>query len=369
MWRRANDRRSTPALGRMQVTEPIRPSLVVTLGEAMGSFVADDRGPMAEADRFRRTVAGAEANVAVGLARLGVPVAFVGRVGPDGLGTAIIRTLRGEGVDVRNLWTDPAAATGVMIRELRDLGPSEVIYWRAGSAGSRLAAADVESAGPTIDAASWLHISGITPALSSTAAAAVDAVVERVRAASGLGSATPQADAVPAKVSLDVNLRRRLWTEAEAKAALRPLAARCDVVLGSIDELAILGGVADTTDAAREVEAESAADAVLELGAEVVVVKLGADGAMERRRTDAGRSSCMAPAIPVERVVDPVGAGDAFTAGYIATILLGGSSEDALAAGNACGASAISTLGDQAGLPTRTELALLLAASGPDTLR
>lgn len=92
---------------------------MVTLGECTVSFVARERGPLTETADFRSTVAGAEANVAVGLARLGVPVAYIGRVGADGLGTTILRRLRGEGVDVRHLRIDEAATTGVMIRELR----------------------------------------------------------------------------------------------------------------------------------------------------------------------------------------------------------------------------------------------------------
>ena len=110
---------------------------VVTLGECLISLIARDRGPLAESQTFARTVAGAEANVAVGLARLGHAVAYVGRVGGDAMGTVIRRRLRGEGVDVHHLVVDDAGPTGLMVRELRDLGPMEVIYHRAGSAGSR----------------------------------------------------------------------------------------------------------------------------------------------------------------------------------------------------------------------------------------
>jgi 2-dehydro-3-deoxygluconokinase len=328
------------------------PPAVVTLGECMASFIARDRGPMSETTDFLCTVAGAEANVAVGLARLGVPVAFIGRVGADGLGTTILRRLRGEGVDVQHLRVDTSATTGVMIRELRDLGPSEVLYWRAGSAGSRVSASDVEAAAELITRAAWLHITGITPALSLAAASAVDAALARARAAG-------------ARISLDVNIRLRLWSEAQARSALAPLAARCHVVLGGVEELALLAGLAGTLEAAATVDAETAADAVLAMGPEAVVVKLGAAGALERRAS--GRTA--APATPVDHVVDPVGAGDAFTAGYIATILGGASSAEALAAANACGAAAVSTLGDQSGLPTTRELALLLHQGSPDTLR
>jgi 2-dehydro-3-deoxygluconokinase len=333
------------------MTDTDRP-LVVTLGECISSFIARERGPLAETTDFLRTVTGAEANVAVGLARLGVPGAYIGRVGADGLGTAILRRLRGEGVDVEHLRVDEHAATGLMIRELRDIGPSEVIYWRTGSAGSRLSAGDVEAAGELIDGAAWLHVTGITPALSMDAASAVDAAVSRARAAG-------------ATISLDINMRRQLWTEAQARSALAPLAGRCDVVLGGVEELAVVAGLADSLGDGAAVDPEVAADAILALGAQAVVVKLGADGALERRVS----GSVSAPALAVDRVVDPVGAGDAFTAGYIATVLAGGSAAEALRVANACGAAVVATLGDQPGLPTRTELERLLQEGGPDTLR
>ena len=113
---------------------------VVTLGECLVAFVATTPGPLAEATTFDRFVVGAEANVAVGLARLGHSVAFIGRVGADGFGEAIARRLRGEGVDISDLAIDPDAPTGLMFRERRVLGPAQVVYARSGSAGSRLTA-------------------------------------------------------------------------------------------------------------------------------------------------------------------------------------------------------------------------------------
>jgi 2-dehydro-3-deoxygluconokinase len=259
-------------------------------------------------------------------------------------------------VDVRHLAVDGQATTGIMIREVRDVGPAEVIYWRIGSAGSRLCEDDVEAAGETIDAARWLHVTGITPALSPDAAAAVDAAVTRARAAG-------------ATVSLDINLRRRLWSESAARAALVPLAARCHVVLGGLDEMAVIGGLAGTLEAGAAAEPAAAAAAILALGPDVAVVKLGVDGALEQRRGGAGVRTTSAPAFGVTHVVDPVGAGDAFAAGYIAAVLDDGSPGAALAAGNACGAAVVATLGDQSGLPTRAELDRLLSDVPSDTLR
>jgi 2-dehydro-3-deoxygluconokinase len=324
-------------------------SEVVTLGECLASFVATTPGPLSEAVAFERHVAGAEANVAVGLARLGHGVAYVGRVGQDGLGTAILRKLRGEGVDVRWLTIDPDAPTGVMFRERRVLGPMDMMYQRAGSAGSRLTADDVEQAAGdgVFEGASWLHLSGITPALSATARAAATTARDGARA-SGL------------QISLDINLRRRLWSDQDAAPILRELATGVDVVLGSPDELAVIAGEDPTRDPAE------LAATVASLGPTVVVAKLGADGALG---FESGGTVTQVRAIPVTIAIDPVGAGDAFCAGFIAGRLDGVDLETAMRMGNACGALAVAAAGDQTGLPDRAELGRLLVSGGPDTLR
>ena len=189
---------------------------VVTLGECLVAFVATTPGPLAEATTFERFVVGAEANVAVGLARLGHSVAFIGRVGADGFGEAIARRLRGEGVDISDLVIDPDAPTGLMFRERRVLGPAQVVYARSGSAGSRLAAAEVERALARHTDSRWLHLTGITPALSDGALEATTRAIESGRAAG-------------ATISLDLNLRRRLWSDEAAAPVLRGLAAGVDV--------------------------------------------------------------------------------------------------------------------------------------------
>lgn len=321
---------------------------VVTLGECLAAFVATTPGPLAEASIFERHVAGAEANVAVGLARLGRSVAYIGRVGDDGFGTAIVRRLRGEGVDLTHLRVDPEARTAVMFRERRVLGAMDVVYHRAGSAGSRLSAEDVDTASSDglFVGARWVHLTGITAALSPSARAAT----ERARAL---------ARDVGATVSLDVNLRRRLWSEDDAAPVLRTLASGVDVVLGSIDELALVAGTDQDGDPAEIVAA------VAELGPATVVAKLGAGGALG---LEAGGRAVHAPAFDVPIVVDPVGAGDAFCAGFIAGRLEGTDLATALRMGNACGALVVAASGDQAGLSDRAELDRFLAG-GPDTLR
>jgi 2-dehydro-3-deoxygluconokinase len=319
----------------------------VTFGECLVALVGAASGPLAEQDRFERHVAGAEANVAVGLARLGHRVALVGRLGDDGLGAAILRRLRGEGIDVVHLTVRAGGATGLLIRERRGVGPSEVVYYRAGSAGATLGPGDVEAAADLVASARRVHFSGVTPALSATARAATLRALEL-------------ADTAGVPISLDVNLRRRLWTDAEAAAFLGPLLPRVDLLLGSPDELAVVAGgpaAGDPLELARRARGQ---------GARTVVVKLGAGGALALGPDHVPvRSAAVAVAIPL----DPVGAGDAFAAGFLAATLEGRDTATALAWANACGAAAVAAVGDLAGLPTRPELERLLASATHETIR
>ena len=321
---------------------------VVTLGECLISLVATAPGPLAGAASFERHIAGAEANAAVGLARLGHRVAYIGRVGRDGFGDAITRRLRGEGVNVDHLAADDAP-TGIMIRERRALGGAQVMYYRRDSAGSRLAPGDVDRASATVTGARWLHVTGISPALSPTARAAVDRAIALARDAN-------------LTISLDLNLRRKLWSESEAAMVFRDLAARVDVVMGDEDEVRLTtGAVGDRA------SSDDLAKRLLELGAHTAIVKLGPNGAVA---SEEGRRIVRVGGLTVPWIVDPVGAGDAFAAGYIATTLEGQSVEAALHAGNACAASVIGSLGDMEGLPDRDELNRLLAVTpGAETIR
>jgi len=326
---------------------------VVTLGECLMAFVARSAGPLASATTFDRFIAGAEANVAVGLARLGHTAAYLGRVGDDGFGEAIRRGIRGEGVETRFLATDGSATTGVMFRERRTLGAAQVVYLRRGSAGSRLSGDDVERAvdGGLFDGSRWLHLTGITAAISDQAREA------NVRAAD-------LAHERGLTVSLDINLRRRLWSDDVAGPVLRDLSSRSDVLFGSPDELAVVTGQA------AEADPETLVRAALADGPSVVIAKLGANGAL-LARAEVPDHPIASPAVPLATVVDPVGAGDGFCAGFIAARLEGCDFERALAYANACGASAAAALGDQTGLPDRRELLALLetGATAPDTIR
>jgi 2-dehydro-3-deoxygluconokinase len=319
---------------------------VIAVGEPLVALLAVGTSPLADVETFSRHVAGAEANLAVGLARLGRRALFVGRVGDDGFGRTISRRLRGEEVDVSGIVVDPERRTGLLIRERRALGPSEVVYYREGSAGSALAPPDIDRVASSFAGARWLHLTGITPALSDGAHGAVLRAIELARAND-------------VRISFDVNLRRRLWSDEEAASRLRPIAIGADLVFGDADELAVVAGVAASADGLH------AASALRAGGSGSVIVKRGATGATLVAE-DGPRD---AAAVAVARVVDPVGAGDAFCAGYLAALLEGLDAAAALRWGNGCAAAALSAEGDLIGLPSRLELERLIGETGRDTIR
>jgi 2-dehydro-3-deoxygluconokinase len=323
------------AAARPQARPGARRGGLVTLGETMALLSSDQVGPLRHAGMLRLGVAGAESNVAIGVRRLGVPAAWTGRVGDDELGQLILRQLRAERVDVAAAKLDPAAPTGLMLKEQRTAELARVVYYRRGSAGSRLAPGDLDEDGVT--RAGVLHLTGITPALSASARQAVHAAAELAR-----GAGVP--------VSLDFNYRSALWSAAEAAAELRDLTAAAEVVFAGDDEAAL---VVDRQDPA------GMAGALARLGPRHAVVKRGADGAVAV--ADGAVHRVQAVAV---RAVDSVGAGDAFVAGYLAELLAGSAPARCLRTAAACGAFAVTAAGDWEGYPTRDELDLLRHGGG-----
>ena len=287
--------------------------------------------------RMHPSIAGAESNVAIGLARLGHRASWCGVLGADQAGLLIERTLRAEGVDTTEVRRDETGFTGILVREDRLPNLTRVDYHRRGSAGSTLDTSDVLSAlehsRPRV-----VHVTGITPALSNGSRAAILALVQQARR-SGV------------RVTLDVNHRRRLWSDDEARAALRPLLPHVDVLIGSVEELALV------TD--RTADPEKAARSLIDRGCQDVVVKRGAAGATAYTAEQTVSS-------PARRVtpVDTVGAGDAFTAGYLSGGLDDLDLKARLDRAIVLGAFAVASSGDWEGLPTRDELGLLDLEAG-----
>jgi 2-dehydro-3-deoxygluconokinase len=318
---------------------------VVTVGETMALLDAPASGRPGPGASLPLGIGGAESNVAIGLARLDVDCTWVSRVGDDALGSFLIREIRAEGVRVLAT-RDPAAPTGLMLKEHRNGRPWRVRYYRSGSAASRLCPADVDAVADEVAAAEVLHLTGITAALGPGALAAIEHATEVARAAGTL-------------VSFDVNHRATLWSDDDAAPVLARLTAAADLVFAGPEEIALVLGRAPMAATVRE--AEVLARELAERGPATVVVKLGALGALAL----SGEQVHRAPALPVT-VVDPVGAGDAFVAGYLSEVVAGRPVLERLRTGNACGGAVCGVPGDWEGLPTRGELAELGGPVGGD---
>ena len=243
-----------------------------TFGEVMALLRADDGLPLAHAGSFRRDVAGAEGNVAIGLARLGHRVHLVLRLGADAFGDAVAATFRSEGVGLTVIH-DPDRPTGLLLRDVLDSRPITVVYHRAGSAASALAPADLDL--ERVGRARVLHVTGITPVLGAGAAEATLAAVTAARRAGTL-------------VTFDPNLRPSLAAVEIAVARWLALLEQTDVVLASADEAEAMVASRDPRTVARWFHAR---------GVGVVVVKDGAQGAW----ASDGDEILLAPALPGAR--------------------------------------------------------------------
>lgn len=303
---------------------------VAAFGETMAMFVANECGDLDRVTRFTKRIAGADSNVAIGLSRLGLSVAWLSRVGDDSLGRFILAALAQEGIDCSKVRIDPHHPTGFQLKERRDDGSDPgVEYFRRGSAASRLSLDDFDP--ELFLGARHLHCTGIPPALGA-------AVRELSRHAMRVMRAAGRT------VSFDTNLRPGLWPDqATMIREINALAVQADWLLPGIDEGRLLTGQATP---------EAIADFYLARGVGEVVVKLGADGAFYKSAAECFHTPCAR----VERVVDTVGAGDGFASGFISARLEGLGARAAVARATLVGACAIQAVGDMEGLPTRIEL-------------
>lgn len=311
---------------------------VVAVGETMAMMRSGTIGSLAHLPSVDISLGGAESNLAIGLRRLDVPVAWVSRVGDDPLGTRVMREIRAEGVDV-HCAVDPERPTGLMLKSRPSGTTTRVDYYRAGSAASALTPDDLPDG--LIEQAQILHLSGITPLLSETAHATNVAAVQRAVAAG-------------VQVSLDVNYRSRLGPRELLAERLGEILEHVDIVFGGPEELSIL--VPEIVDSDHHALLRA-----LEADGRQVVVKLGADGGAAL----AEGTIHEAPGHRVD-VVDTVGAGDAFVAGYLSAQLEGLDVPSRLARANACGALACTTPGDWEGAPRLADLAALLSGDTAD---
>lgn len=284
-------------------------STVLCVGEALISLTPLGGMSLNDAAQLHVSEAGAELNVALHLARLGVPTRFAGRVGADPLGARLRRTLEEGGVDARYLEEDPTRRTGIYLKD--PLGASTTVhYYRKGSAAT--AYREIPEAATT--GVGHVHLSGITTALSKDCRHLVGSLLTR----RGF------------RTSFDVNYRAALWSPVEAGDLLRDLSRRADIVFVGLDEAAAVWGTTTHDDVRRLLP--QPAELVIKDGPRAAVAFVGDRVYRE-------------PA-PVVEVVEPVGAGDAFAAGYLAARHKSRDPATALRWGHALASSVLQVLGD-----------------------
>lgn len=317
----------------MSTVPPPRPGPVVCIGETMAALAPDPVAPLHTAELLRLDIAGAESNVAMYLADHGVPARWVSALGDDPFGRRVRERIAASGVDITGVHTDPARPTGLLVK---NPGPDStgVHYYRTGSAAAALGPRILDE--PAVRDAALIHLTGITPALSASCRALVERALRPGR---------------PYAVSFDVNHRPALWGDEPAAGILRSLAARADIVLVGLDEAQALWGETLTADAVRALLPDP----------HVLVVKDGSRAATAYVGPDT--YTVRAPKV---RVVEPVGAGDAFAAGFLAGMRRYDDPVRALRLGHLTAASALRVTSDHGPLPPPHRTRELLAAGETD---
>ena len=292
----------------------------VCFGEIMLRLTPPGFERFFQSPALQATFGGGEANVAVSLAQFGHDSRYVTRVPANPIGDAALRTLRGEGVDVRHVQRG-GSRLGIYFAETgASQRPSTVVYDRAHSAISELAPGGVRW-GCVLEGAAWFHTTGITPALGASVAACVGEALEAARQAG-------------VRTSVDLNFRKKLWSETQAQAVMRPLMPLVDLVIANEEDLQAVLGVqvphTDVTAAALDVAGYRVAAEVVArtFGVQAVAVTLresvsASDNAWSAVLFDAASGAFHRSRRYDVRLVDRIGGGDSFAAGLIHALLSG----------------------------------------------
>jgi len=303
---------------------------VVALGEAMLEFNQTEAGQ----PNYLQGFGGDTSNVVIAAARAGARTAYLSRVGADAFGTRLLELWADEGVDTRGVERDAQAPTGIYFVTHGAHG-HDFSYYRAGSAASRMTPVWLQ-AGPAaqmITSARFLHVSGISLAISDSARETVYTAIQLAREAG-------------TRVAFDANLRLKLWPLDMARACIQRAVALCDVFLPSLEDITTLTGLSNP-------------DAIVDwshaLGAHEVVLKLGDHGVM----TSMNGERHYLPALPVP-LIDATGAGDCFCGNLLAQRSAGTPLPEAARYANAAAALSVQGYGAVAPLPRPTQVKALL---------
>ncbi|GAA0348597.1 sugar kinase [Bacillus horti] len=302
---------------------------VITIGDGMITMNPKAKGPMRFVQEFERKIGGAELNFALGCARLGLEAGWISRLGNDEFGKHIYNTMRGEGVNVSQVELVDGYPTSLNFKEIMEDGSGRTFYYRKSSPTSTMTPDSIDP--EFIKQAKILHVSGVFPSIDPQNVEIIRRAIEVAKENEVL-------------VSFDPNIRLKMWSKDRAREVLRSFLPYVDIILTGQDEAEILIGVSDTKSIIKTFQEE--------FNIQYIAIKNGAEGAVGAK----GSEVIELPAFPPRKVVDTVGAGDGFDAGFIYGVTQGWTLEKILTFANMVGSMVVSVMGDNEGLPYYEEV-------------
>lgn len=301
---------------------------VFTIGDALITFNPSATGPMRYVQSFEKKVGGAELNFAIGCARLGLNVKWMSRLGGDEFGKYIYKTVRGEGIDLREVALVEGYPSSLNFKEILEDGSGKTFYYRYQSPIATLTVDDIKP--EMFDEVAYIHLTGVFLAIAENNVQIALRILEI-------------ANEKKIRVSFDPNIRLKLWTIEQARAAYFKVLPYVDVLLTGLDEIELIIGATPLEDFAQQYNIQQ------------LVIKDGANG------SKAYSDGKWYEAAPFQvKAVDTVGAGDGFDAAYIYGLLHNYDINERLAFANAVGAMVTTVRGDNEGLPELDEVQVFL---------
>mgnify|MGYP001221484446 FL=1 len=301
---------------------------VITIGDAMITFDPCVTGPLRFSETFKRKVGGAEFNVAIGCSRLGLKAGWIGRLGKDEFGRYIYNFARGEGIDVSEVKMVKGYPTSLNFKEIRSDGTGETFYYRDHSPTKTLLPESLNE--KYFQHAKILHITGVFPAISEQNIRVIDRAIMLAKKND-------------VKISMDPNIRLKLWSKENARKTLLKWLPSVDYLLSGLDEVELLFGTSDMEKLTKYMQKYNISNFFITLGA------AGSIALAKGKKYEV-------PAVKVKHVADTVGAGDGFDAGVIYGLLQAWNPERILEFANTIGAMVVGVYGDNEGLPYLDEV-------------
>lgn len=309
---------------------------VISIGEALVIFSPEKPGTLKFVDNFSKSVGGAEANVLIALSRLGFKTGFISTLGNDAFGDYINYSLKAEGIDVSQVKFDNHLPTGLLFKELFHNPNPNVYYYRNSAAITKITNSALNP--EYIKSSKIMHITGILPALSDNCYDVTFKALQVARENNII-------------VSFDPNLRMKLWHDKEkARETMLEIIKYSSIIFPGLDEAEFILGTNNIDEICNKFH---------EFGAKIVVIKLGKDGCL----VSDGKNKIKVDGYQPHRIIDTVGAGDGFAAGFLAGILQKKSLKESGKMANAIGAMALMVASDSGGYPNETQLAEFMGES------